>query len=1043
MTSRPRQPTLASPGAATLLGSSILARLPLAMFSIALLVHAQRLTGSFAIAGLVSGAYAIASAAAAPLLGGLVDRCGQTGVLLCGATATALVLLADGLLPPGAPPLALVVLGAATGFCSPPLAACVRTLLPAIVADSSRLPALFALESTVLELTFVAGPPLALGLGSFWSPGGALVVSGLVMLVGTFTFAAQPASRRWRPQRRTPGARGGSLRSPAIRTLVAILLGTGAAFGATEVGVTAAAHALGHGGVAGLLLGLWGMGSLLGGIAATRVGGGARSSRELVMLLAALALGHGALILTTGSLVAIGIVITLAGATIAPTVSSIYAMVDAAAPAGTETEAYSWLLTASLVGASLGSAAAGALAQSAGAAVSLLLVVVAGALAVLFATLRSPSLGNPLGEQSKPGSTVFVCHRPWVDRGVSVRRLGSRCAAILLLSLLAALSLLAGVASGKRGAAAAARQVFVKHPVAVGTGGAVASMDLDASKAGIQVLERGGNAVDAAVATASALGDTIPFVAGPGGGGFMVIYLAHTHQVVTIDGRETCPSACAATMFTNPQTGQPMDYDYESEQPLSTGVPGMVAAWAKAVGLYGRLNLSADLQPAIAVAEHGFRTNFDFQQLEQSGLDVLRAYPASRSLLLTKDGNPLPVGTLLRNPDLAKTYRLLARYGPSYLYDGPLGRAIVNSDDHPVLTPGNTLITQPGIMQLRDLRSYRARVQAPTRVTYRGLQIYGMPPPSSGGSTEGEILNILSGFKLSAEPRATALFHYLEASRLAYADRNASVGDPRFVKVPLTGLLSPAFAATRRCLIHDTALPSPQPAGDPYPPYSGCAGAPSTSARASQATAASAEDHHTNNIVAVDRWGDVVAYTNTINFFGGSGETVPGYGFLLNDEMTDFDFAPPAPGAYDPNLPAGGKIPRSSMGPIIAFRDGKPVFSIGAAGGSTIIETVVQTLINHVDFGMSLPAALAAPRVSQTNSKTSLAEPAFYNSPVRQQLQNEFGEQFTESTGPVLPLNYYPGDATALQILGHGRAEAIAEPVRLGGGSALVVHPSP
>ena len=202
----------------------------------------------------------------------------------------------------------------------------------------------------------------------------------------------------------------------------------------------------------------------------------------------------------------------------------------------------------------------------------------------------------------------------------------------------------------------------------------------------------------------------------------------------------------------------------------------------------------------------------------------------------------------------------------------------------------------------------------------------------------------------------------------------------------------------------------------------------------------SPEAHHTNNIVTVDRWGDIVAYTNTINFFGGSGQTVPGYGFLLNDEMTDFDFAASKPGASDPNLPAGGKVPRSSMGPIIALRHGRPAFAIGAAGGSTIIETVVQTLINHVDFGMSLPAALAAPRVSQTNSTTSLAEPDFYNSPLGTQLQNTFGEQFKLATGPILPLDNYPGDATALQILGRGRAEAIAEPVRLGGGSALAVH---
>jgi gamma-glutamyltranspeptidase/glutathione hydrolase len=217
----------------------------------------------------------------------------------------------------------------------------------------------------------------------------------------------------------------------------------------------------------------------------------------------------------------------------------------------------------------------------------------------------------------------------------------------------------------------------VKTPVAVGSGGAVASMDLDASQAGIDVLKHGGNAVDAVVATASALGVTVPFVAGPGGGGFMVIYLAKTHQVVTIDGRENCPAACATTMFLDPKTGQPLDYDYASDQPLATGVPSMVAAWATAVSRYGRKSLAADLQPAIGVAERGFRVNQDFVQLTQSDLPELQAYPASRALLLTPSGQPLPVGSLLRNPDLAKTYRLLARYGPSYLYDGPLGQAIV------------------------------------------------------------------------------------------------------------------------------------------------------------------------------------------------------------------------------------------------------------------------------------------------------------------------------------------------------------------------------
>jgi gamma-glutamyltranspeptidase / glutathione hydrolase len=315
--------------------------------------------------------------------------------------------------------------------------------------------------------------------------------------------------------------------------------------------------------------------------------------------------------------------------------------------------------------------------------------------------------------------------------------------------------------------------------------------------------------------------------------------------------------------------------------------------------------------------------------------------------------------------------------------------------------------------------------------------VYGMAPPSSGGSTEGEILNILNGYKLSKEPRVTALFHYLEASRLAYADRNAYVGDPKFVSVPLSGLLNPAFAATRRCLIGNTALTSPVAPGDPFGPFSPCGGY-----SADRGAAGSPEAHHTNNIVTMDKSGDIVAYTNTINFFGGSGEVVRGYGFLLNNEMTDFDFAPPSPGASDPNLPAGGKQPRSSMGPIIALRHGHPVFSIGAAGGSTIITTVVQTLINHVDFGMSMLAALAAPRVSQRNSPTSLAEPAFYNSQLAKELTQKYGEQFTLATGPIQPLDSYPGDATALQVLKGGRMEPVAEPIRLFGGSAMVVHPA-
>jgi gamma-glutamyltranspeptidase/glutathione hydrolase len=573
-----------------------------------------------------------------------------------------------------------------------------------------------------------------------------------------------------------------------------------------------------------------------------------------------------------------------------------------------------------------------------------------------------------------------------------------------------------------------------KHSLATGSGGAVASMDANASQAGIDELKDGGNAVDAVVSTASAMGVTIPFVAGPGGGGFMIVYNARTHRVSTIDGRETCPAACTRKLFLNPKTGKPMDYENASSQPLSTGVPSMVATWATAVQRFGARSFGADLQPSIGIARRGFRVNRDFDQLERSGVKLLRAYPASRSLFLTRAGKPLPVGSVMRNPDLARTYSLLAQHGPSYLYDGQLGSAIVDAVDHPVLTRGQKVVTRPGIMTTGDLHAYVARVKAPTSVTYRGLRIDSTPPPASGGTTVGEALNILSGWSPSTEPRATALFHYLEASRLAYADRDRYVGDPRYVHVPVRQLLSRRFAASRRCLVHGRALTSPVSPGNVK--EAGC------SAVSTAATSASPERHHTNNIVAVDKRGDIAVYTNTINFFGGSGQTVPGYGFLLNDELTDFDFAPAKPSTPDPNLPAGGKQPRSSIGPTIALDHGKPVFALGAAGGSTIPTTILQTIVNHVDFGMPMPDALAAPRVSQTDSPTSLAEPAFFHSTVAKQLRRRFGEKFSLATGSVLPLDHYPGDATAVSFLGGGRLQAIAEPVRLFGGSALVVHPS-
>ena len=601
-----------------------------------------------------------------------------------------------------------------------------------------------------------------------------------------------------------------------------------------------------------------------------------------------------------------------------------------------------------------------------------------------------------------------------------------------LSALLAAGLVTAALAAAPAGAAPARDP---KQAVAVGSGGAVASADLDASRVGISVLRRGGNAIDAAVATAGALGVTEPFVAGPGGGGYMVIYLAKQHRVVTLDGRETCPAACTSQRFVDPATGSPLPFEQARRSGLSVGVPGMLATWATATRLYGRNSLAVNLRPAAQLADRGFTVDEQFRQQTQASLPALRSFTSTRDLFLTPSGDPLPAGSRLRNPDLARTYRQLAAYGPSYLYDGPLGRDIVRTVDHPPVAAGQSEFPiRAGDMTLRDLAAYSVRQQAPTHVTYRGRDVYGMAPSSSGGITVGEALNILSRFPLPRRSTADVLFRYLEASRLAFADRNAYIGDARYVDVPQRALLDPAYAATRSCLIRSTALSSPAAPGNPFRPYGGCG---STAAK----PAADNEGRETNHLVTADRWGNVVSYTNTIEQLGGSGMVVPGRGFFLNNELTDFTFAPATPGAFDPNLPAAGKRPRSSMSPTIVLRNGKLDFALGSPGGATIITTVLQLLVNHLDLGMSIPDAIAAPRASQRNAAATEAEPAFYDSSLRTTLETAYGEKFTELTGDPQPLKSWIGNATAVQALGHGRYLAAAEPVRQGGGSALVVDP--
>jgi gamma-glutamyltranspeptidase/glutathione hydrolase len=581
---------------------------------------------------------------------------------------------------------------------------------------------------------------------------------------------------------------------------------------------------------------------------------------------------------------------------------------------------------------------------------------------------------------------------------------------------------------------AAAGKPITKQAVAQGSGGAVASDSTYATQAGLSVLRRGGSAADAAVAVASTLGVTDPYVAGIGGGGFFVYYDARTHQVSTIDGRETTPAGDGPSMFLD-ASGKPLPFPTAVTSGLSVGVPGNLATWQRALERWGRRGLAADLKPAIKVARHGFTVDATMRELTRENQARFAQFSSTSRLFLP--GGALPaVGSVLRNPDLAATYRQIARDGIEAFYGGPIGGDVVNAVHNLPLAPSATLTPIPGPMTLQDLQGYRAIDRAPTHVNYRGVDVYGMAPSSSGGTTVGEALNILGNFDLGAMSRVQALHHYLESTRLAFADRNRFIGDPAFVDVPLAQLLSDRFGLQRACLIDPTkALTSPVPPGDPN-------GSPSCSAPATAATRQDQEGAHTNHFVVSDRWGDVVSYTNTIEQIGGSGIVVPGRGFLLNNELTDFNFAPTQGTAPDPNLPAAGKRPRSSMSPTIALRNGRPFVAVGAAGGATIITTVLGILVNRIDFGMSLPDAIAAPRASQRNSATTQAEPDFIAQPTTPGLQalgQSFAVSDTSPLDPTIKIAPTIGVATGLEALPRGRWVAAAEPVRRGGGSAGVV----
>ncbi len=488
------------------------------------------------------------------------------------------------------------------------------------------------------------------------------------------------------------------------------------------------------------------------------------------------------------------------------------------------------------------------------------------------------------------------------------------------------------------------------RPGVIARHGMVVAQEARAARIGADILEKGGNAVDAAVAVGFALAVTYPRAGNLGGGGFMLIHRSDGEDVA-IDYRETAPAAINANSFLDARGNA--DSRKSRNSALAIGVPGTVAGLALAEAKYGsgRFTLADLIAPAIALARDGFAvTN---ETVNPPSLDPLRLkrWPSSAGIFLKPDGSPLAPGTRLVQDDLANTLRAIADHGPRAFYDGPIAQQIAAAVQE-----------ADGVMKVDDLRGYRAIERKPVRGTYRGYDIISMPPPSSGGVELIEMLNILEGYDLAHDDEAQRLFLMIEAMKRAYADRAQFLGDPDRVKAPVERLISKSFAATWRATI------DPQHATPAEEIHGGGAVEP--------------EGRNTTHFDVADRFGNVVSNTYTLNFSYGLGLVAAGTGVLLNNELDDFAIKPNVPNAYGligfaANAPGPGKRPLSSMTPTIVLKGGQPFLVTGSPGGSRITTAVLQVVLNVIDRGMDLARAVAAPRVhDQWEPDRVFAEPA-------------------------------------------------------------------
>ncbi|MCC6249760.1 MAG: gamma-glutamyltransferase [Rubrivivax sp.] len=540
--------------------------------------------------------------------------------------------------------------------------------------------------------------------------------------------------------------------------------------------------------------------------------------------------------------------------------------------------------------------------------------------------------------------------------------------------------------------------------------GLVAVANPHAAEAGAKILEHGGNAIDAAVAIAYALNVVEPQSAGIGGGGFMLIHLADGQRTFAIDSRERAPAGATPGMFGT------LNFTQASTSGISVGVPGMVRGTAMAVQRHGKLPLRRVLQPAIELADRGFAATPRFVSSPNcaSAASRARVYPETAAYFCP-GGAPIPVGAVVTNKPLAETLRTIARHGPEAFYTGEIAHAIVEGQKR--ASAGG----QPGTMTMADLAAYEATRRAPVSGTYRGWTIKGMDSPSSGGLAVMQMLEMIERFPIGDAGAgfgfgsANTLNVMAEAMRTAFADRAVWMGDADFSYVPAKGLLHPTYTALRSGPIAPTARMSPNPvAGDPRS-YDTVALRRDATLLAQAEPSFAGPGGSTTHFVVGDRWGNLVSYTNTIESGYGAGMFAgyypPGcadvscfksYGFLLNNELTDFNFVPsanPFTGKPATNDVAPGKRPRSSMAPTMIFdARGRPVAAYGSPGGSTIINSVLNVTLNVIDHGMTIQQAIDAPRLSVTAAGGAIA---------------------IDVGNPAAPTPFDPAVLTALRTLGH------------------------